>query len=85
MSVSATDHFKTEDAVELYGLDGWGNGYLSIDAQGHLLVSPDRHADVQVDAERKLMNYLTSPEGQRHIGAFNIGGVRLFHPIRGDG
>ena len=35
MNVSVTDRFKPQDAAELYGLEGWGNGYLAIGEDGH--------------------------------------------------
>lgn len=40
MNVRATDRFTVQDAIELYGLDGWGNGYLDVADNGHLLVRP---------------------------------------------
>ena len=44
---------------------------------GALLVKPG------VAAARKLFDYLTSPEGQRRIGAFRVDGEQLFHPVSG--
>jgi arginine decarboxylase len=44
MQVSVTDRFTVDDAVELYGLDGWSNGYLKIRQDGHLLIAPCRNA-----------------------------------------
>ena len=35
-----TDRFTIDRAVELYGLDRWGNGYLGIGPDGHLRVQP---------------------------------------------
>ena len=62
MNVSATDRFTVEHAAELYGVDRWGNGYLSIREDGHLLVNAegeeregiDLHQVVQTLAERGL-------------------------------
>jgi len=34
---------------------------------------------------RKLLDYLTSPEGQRRIGEFHVDGQLLFHPHGGGG
>lgn len=34
--------FTTRDAVRLYGIDGWGNGYFDVNAKGHLVVKPHR-------------------------------------------
>jgi arginine decarboxylase len=49
MNVPVTDHFNVAHAVELYGLDHWGNGYLSIGDNGHLMVSPDPALDQRLD------------------------------------
>ena len=42
MNVPVTDRFTVDDAVEIYGLDSWGNGYFAINEQGRLIVSPER-------------------------------------------
>ena len=52
MNVSATERFTTDDAVEIYGLDGWGNGYLAVADDGHLLVTPGRDASKAIDVLR---------------------------------
>jgi arginine decarboxylase len=52
MNVSATDLFTTESAVELYGLDAWGNGYLAIGEHGSLLVTPTRESGRCIDVHR---------------------------------
>ena len=49
MNVSATDRFTVENAVEIYGLDGWGNGYLAVGEDGHLLVTPSRDPSRSID------------------------------------
>lgn len=51
---------------------------------GAILVDPGRHPHVKVDAARKLLDYLTSPEGKDRIDAFRIDGKVLFHAHRGD-
>lgn len=48
---------------------------------GAMLVNPERHPHVKAEAARKLLDYLTSEEGQRRIGAFRVGGQVLFHPV----
>lgn len=40
MNVSVTDRFKVSHAVQLYGIDRWAHGYLSVAEDGHLLVHP---------------------------------------------
>jgi len=49
MNLSVTDRFTVRDAAELYGLDGWGNGYLLIGPDGHLRVAPGRDPGASVD------------------------------------
>jgi arginine decarboxylase len=34
--------FTTKDAVRLYGIENWGNGYFDVNEQGHLVVRPNR-------------------------------------------
>ena len=36
-------------AEELYGVGRWSNGYFSINAEGHVVVHPDRHEDRSID------------------------------------
>jgi arginine decarboxylase len=52
MNVSFTDRFTTDDAVNVYGLDGWGNGYFAIGEDGHLLVAPSRDPLRSIDVLR---------------------------------
>ena len=52
MNVSFTERFTTDDAVNIYGLDGWGNGYLAIGEDGHLLVTPTRDPARSIDVFR---------------------------------
>ena len=41
--------FTTDDAVNLYGLDGWGNGFFAIGQDGHLRVTPGREPSKFID------------------------------------
>jgi arginine decarboxylase len=52
MNVSFTERFTTDDAVNIYGLDGWGNGYFAIGEDGHLLVTPTREPARAIDVFR---------------------------------
>jgi len=47
---------------------------------GIIAVSPKRHPHVQYDLAMKLIEYVTSPRGQKIIGNFNKAGEQLFHP-----
>ncbi len=49
VNVSATDRFTVHDAINLYGVDGWGNGYLAVAEDGHLLVTPSRDPSRSID------------------------------------
>jgi tungstate transport system substrate-binding protein len=47
-----------------------------------ILVNPAKHAHVKVEAARRFADWLTSPAGQRAIGAFEKNGKPLFTPAR---
>ena len=47
---------------------------------GAILVNPEKHPHVNVDGARRLLDYLTSAEGQAMIAAFRVDGKILFHP-----
>ena len=49
VNVLGTDHFTVKHAAELYGLDAWGNGYLVIRDDGHLVVTPERDPRYGID------------------------------------
>ena len=51
---------------------------------GAILVNPERHPHVKVELARKLLDYLTSPEGQAKIDAFRVDGRPLFHAQTGN-
>ena len=54
MGFSPTDRFTIDDAIELYGLDAWGNGYLAVSDEGHLLVTPTRDPGRAIDVHRVI-------------------------------
>jgi tungstate transport system substrate-binding protein len=47
---------------------------------GAILVNPARHEGLNVEGARALLDYLTSPAGQKRIGGFRAHGEVLFHP-----
>jgi tungstate transport system substrate-binding protein len=49
---------------------------------GAILVSRARHPGVNEEGARRLLDYLTSTEGQAAIAAFQVDGEILFHPAR---
>lgn len=49
--------WRKEDSEELYNINGWGNGYFSINEKGHVQVTPRKKGDSAVDLN-DLMNEL---------------------------
>jgi tungstate transport system substrate-binding protein len=47
---------------------------------GVILVNPAKHAHVKKDDGQAFINWLVSPEGQKAIGDYKIGGEPLFFP-----
>ena len=47
---------------------------------GVIAVDPGRNPGVASAAARELVDYLTSADGQRRIGAFKLEGQQLFQP-----
>ena len=58
---------------------------LLFNQYGIMLVNPARHPHVKVAEGRALIEWITSPEGQKAIGDFTINGQRLFTPNYRDG
>jgi tungstate transport system substrate-binding protein len=48
---------------------------------GIILVNPERHPHVAAGPAGRLIDYLTSAEGQQRIAAFKVNGHQLFHPF----
>ncbi len=46
---------------------------------GAILVNPEKHPHVNAAGAKKLLDYLTSPQGQAKIEAFRVDGRVLFH------
>jgi tungstate transport system substrate-binding protein len=51
---------------------------------GVMLVSPQKHPSVKKDLGQQFIDWLVSPEGQKAIADFKIGGEQLFYPNAGD-
>jgi tungstate transport system substrate-binding protein len=45
-----------------------------------MLVNPAKHAHVKKDLGQTFIDWLTSPEGQKAIADYKIGGESLFFP-----
>ena len=52
---------------------------------GAIPVDPARHPGVRAAEARRLLEWLTSREGQARIAAFRVDGNALFHPAHGVG
>ncbi len=50
---------------------------------GVMLVSPDKHPTVKKDLGQTFIDWLVSPEGQKAIADYKIGGEQLFFPNAG--
>ncbi|MGH8310719.1 MAG: biosynthetic arginine decarboxylase, partial [Steroidobacteraceae bacterium] len=46
---NAIQPWRIEDSLELYHVNGWGKGYFSINAAGHVVVRPDTEANREID------------------------------------
>jgi tungstate transport system substrate-binding protein len=50
-----------------------------VNPYGVMLVNPAKNPGVDTARARKVVDYLTSPEGQARIEAFRVGGEPIFH------
>jgi tungstate transport system substrate-binding protein len=50
---------------------------------GVMLVNPDKHSTVKKDLGQTFVDWLVSPEGQKAIADYKIGGEQLFFPNAG--
>ncbi len=50
---------------------------------GVMLVNPDKHPAVKKDLGQTFIDWLVSPEGQKAIAGYKIGGEQLFYPDAG--
>ncbi|MGZ8269472.1 MAG: substrate-binding domain-containing protein, partial [Burkholderiales bacterium] len=51
---------------------------------GVILVNPEKHPNVKRADAQALIDWLVSPDGQRAIAAYKIGGEQLFYPNAND-
>lgn len=50
---------------------------------GIIAVNPKKYPDINFEGAMKLINWITSPEGQRLIAGFKVNGEQLFFPNAG--
>jgi len=48
------EKYGIDDAMNLYGIDSWGNGYFRINEEGHLIVIPTNDEARFVDLEKEV-------------------------------
>ena len=48
-----------------------------------MLVNPERHPSVKREDGQAFIDWVVSPEGQKAIGEYKIGGEQLFFPNAG--
>jgi len=51
---------------------------------GVMLVNPGKHPNVRKELGQRFIDYLVSPDGQKDIANYKIGGEQLFHPNADD-
>jgi tungstate transport system substrate-binding protein len=51
---------------------------------GVMLVNPNKHPNVKKELGQRFIDYLISPDGQRDIANYTIGGQQLFYPNAND-
>ena len=49
MKSSDSQTWTTEQSAQTYAIDHWGNGYFSINADGHVSVKPCSDKDIDLD------------------------------------
>src|SRR5437762_9037749 len=47
-----TEKWKTQDALETYGVRNWGKGYFGINKAGHVTVHPNKKGDQSIDLKK---------------------------------
>jgi tungstate transport system substrate-binding protein len=47
---------------------------------GVMLVNPAKHPNVKKELGQRFIDYLVSPDGQKDIANYNVGGKQLFYP-----
>jgi tungstate transport system substrate-binding protein len=51
---------------------------------GVILVNPEKHKHVKKDLGESFINWIVSPDGQKAIAGYKIGGEQLFFPNAND-
>ena len=82
---SATDAYVLADRSTLLNLKNRGNLEVLVQGDrrlfnlyGVMLVNPERHPSVKAADGRKFIEWITSPEGKRHIAGYQIDGQQVF-------
>jgi tungstate transport system substrate-binding protein len=82
---SATDAYVLGDRSTWLNFKNRGNLEILVQGDkrlfnpyGVMLVNPERHPSVKVAEGRKFIEWITSPEGKRHIPGYQIDGQQVF-------
>ena len=51
---------------------------------GVMLVNPEKHPSVKKELGQQFIGWLVSPEGQKAIANYEVGGEQLFYPNASD-
>ena len=55
--------WTTEDSIELYGIEKWGNGYFSVNDNGNIIILPKKSPEQSVD----IMDLIEEMEKSRDL------------------
>jgi tungstate transport system substrate-binding protein len=89
-AASGMDAYALTDRGTWLSFKNRGNLVISVEGDkrlfnqyGVILVSPSKHPHVKKDMGQAFIDWIVSPEGQKAIGAYRIGGEQLFFPNAG--
>ncbi len=58
--------WKIEDAIDLYGIERWGNGYFTFNKNGDLTVSPSKKDAQAIDLKVVIDSLLAKKLSSRY-------------------
>jgi len=89
-AASAMDAYTLSDRGTWLSFNNKGSLIVAIEADPRLInrydvieLSPQKHREAKLTAAKMFADWLVSAEGQRAIGAYQVGGQKLFTPSAG--
>jgi tungstate transport system substrate-binding protein len=86
-AASAMNAYTLSDRGTWLSFNNKGALVIAIEGDSRLLnrydvieLDPTKHTNAKLDAAKTFADWLVSPEGQEAIGAFQVGGEKLFNP-----